>query len=731
MRASELRPLPPDPCRSEGEQRMPKPSYKDLEKRVQQLEGIVRNVLTGVPDSERNELFELAVLVNVAEAVGRTRDLDQLLSVVIEEVCKALITEGAGVLLYDDNRGDLYFRKIRDTKNILAPQISELRLPLEGSIAGWVFRNNKAARVNDTATDPRYYPEMTERSGFSIRKVLQVPLNTGDKTIGVLMIMNKIGGDFSELDEALATSMAVSIALAIDNTTMYEKLRKSRDDLEMLYRASMAIASTLDLDHLLEVVVRELIGAMETEAAGILLYDERTENLYWKEVQDERGELDRLAAELRLPLHHSVSGRVFRTGEPALLNDPTSDPEFFRPFETRAGFSIRNEVIVPLNTREGTIGVLVVMNKRHGRFTEEDVHVCTSLAGVVALAVENANFFTALMSSYSELEALNRAKTKILNHLSHELRTPLAIIRGSVATMRRKLTNQGITGFERTIDRVERHVQSLNRLEAQVESIMMTGYSWEKRMISGFLQCALDLMAVQAERTPEITHASEVIHHWLEKTFPTYKDEPDLINVKQFGEALMLRIRGRITQQQRTVDLECALANEAHVLIPSHVLDAVIEGLVRNAVEATPDHGKVTVSGKKTGTRYVLRVKDTGMGIPEKDKVFIFEGFYHVQDTDDYSSGRQYSFNAGGKGIDLLRIRMFSEIYGFKLSFTSRRCPHLEDSSAQVPGDASLCPHCPTTADCAKYGGTEFVVDFPLADKDGVIEDRSTSIFDG
>ncbi|MEW6349218.1 MAG: GAF domain-containing protein [Thermodesulfobacteriota bacterium] len=710
---------------------MPKPSYGDLERRVQQLEGVVRDVLSSASDTDRNELFELAVLVNVAEAVGRTRDLDQLLSVVIEEVCKALIAEGAGVLLYDDNRGDLYFRKIRDTRNILAPQISELRLPIDGSIAGWVFKNNKAARVNDTATDPRYYPEMTKRSGFSIRKVLQVPLNTGDKTIGVLMIMNKIGGDFSELDEALATSMGVSIALAIDNATVYEKLKKSRDDLEMLYRASMAIASTLDLDHLLEVVVRELIGAMETEAAGILLYDERCGDLYWKEVQDERGELDKLAGELRLPLDASVSGRVYRTGEPAMLNDPCSDPEFFRPFETRSGFLIRNEVIVPLNTREGTIGVLAVMNKRHGRFTEADVHVCLSLAGVVALAVENANFFTELMNSYGELEALNRAKTKILNHLSHELRTPLAIIRGSVATMRRKLTNEGITGFERAIDRIERHVQSLNRLEAQVESIMMTGYSWEKRMISSFLQCALDLMAVQAERTPEITHASEVIHHWLEKTFPTYKDEPDLIDVKQFGDALMVRIRDKAAQQKRLVNLTCDLQSEAQVLIPTHVLESVIEGLVRNAIEATPDHGKVTVTGRRTGNRYVVSVKDTGIGIPEKDKVFIFEGFYHVQDTDDYSSGRQYSFNAGGKGVDLLRIRMFSEIYGFKLSFTSKRCPHLEDSAPQMPGDASECPHCAVSADCERYGGTEFVVDFPLADKDGVIEERSTSIFDG
>ena len=202
-----------------------------------------------------------------------------------------------------------------------------------------------------------------------------------------------------------------------------------------------------------------------------------------------------------------------------MLNDPGSNPRFFRPFEDRTGFHIRNEIIVPLNTREKTIGCLVIMNRREGKFTDEDVHILSSLAGVVAMALENYTFFEELMTSYRELEGINRVKTKVLNHLSHELRTPLAIIRGTMATMERKLKAQGITDFDGAMRRMNRHVQSLNRLEAQVESIMRTGYVWERRFITGFLQSALDLMALQAERTPEITHASEVIHKWLTTTF--------------------------------------------------------------------------------------------------------------------------------------------------------------------------------------------------------------------
>jgi signal transduction histidine kinase len=441
--------------------------------------------------------------------------------------------------------------------------------------------------------------------------------------------------------------------------------------------------------------------------------------LYWKEVQDEKGLLDPISASLRLPLNDSISGSVYQTGEPVLLNNPSEDSRFFKPFETISGFQIRNEILVPLNTREDTIGVLTVFNKKSGQFSEEDVHVCSSLAGVVAMAVENARFFRELLDSYNELEQQNKAKSKILNHLSHELRTPLAIIHGTLSTMEKRMEQQGVTGFEKAMERMNRHVLSLNRLESQVESIMMTGYSWQKRHITGFLQKALDLIDVQAEYTPEIEKAAMLMREWMEKTFPTSQDELELINIKQFSQSVFEYVRSKADREDRKVELNFDLENHSRLLIPGHVLQAIVEGLVRNAIEATPDNGRVDVTGRVHGDRYIFKVTDTGIGIPEGDRGFIFEGFYPVQDTEDYRSGRPYSFNAGGKGIDLLRIRMFSELYDFNISFTSSRCPYLQSPTAELPGDVQLCTYCQSPADCANNGGSEFVVDFKLSDQSG------------
>jgi signal transduction histidine kinase len=66
-----------------------------------------------------------------------------------------------------------------------------------------------------------------------------------------------------------------------------------------------------------------------------------------------------------------------------------------------------------------------------------------------------------------------------------------------------------------------------------------------------------------------------------------------------------------------------------------------------------------------------LEIRDSGVGIDPELQEQLFYGFVHAGTTDSYSSGRPYDFGAGGKGLDLQRIKLFSERHGFHLSFTS------------------------------------------------------------
>ena len=117
--------------------------------------------------------------------------------------------------------------------------------------------------------------------------------------------------------------------------------------------------------------------------------------------------------------------------------------------------------------------------------------------------------------------------------------------------------------------------------------------------------------------------------------------------------------------------------------MPKAHLEKIVDGLIRNAVENTPDEGEIVISITEKATGILLAVHDFGVGIPEAFQPRIFEGLFPVQEPTAYSTGKPYDFNAGGKGLDLLRIRIFSERYGFGIHMNSRCCPHAGRGAAR------------------------------------------------
>ena len=153
------------------------------------------------------------------------------------------------------------------------------------------------------------------------------------------------------------------------------------------------------------------------------------------------------------------------------------------------------------------------------------------------------------------------------------------------------------------------------------------------------------------------------------------------------------------------------------IWIPADVLDKIIEGLIRNAVENTPDSGQIIVSVRNGEIGPELEIKDTGVGISEENQRLIFENYFTAYDTMQYSSKKPYDFGAGGKGFDLLRMRIFSERYNFQMKMRSKRCGLLPRDSDSCSGNIEDCTHNGQVVDCSTSGGTTVTVQFYPADR--------------
>ncbi len=258
-------------------------------------------------------------------------------------------------------------------------------------------------------------------------------------------------------------------------------------------------------------------------------------------------------------------------------------------------------------------------------------------------------------------KSLERMKKRAVNHLSHELKTPIAIIQASVENLNE--TNLTLEKYSKNLERIHRNLDRLANIQEIVEEILNP---------------------------------------------PPFR--PKRFAVEQFIEEILDKIRNQAAH--RSVALISHLEPVDTAIIDPRILEIVLNTLVKNAIENTPDGGEIIIYLTATGSGVLLQVQDNGIGISVQDQEFIFEGFHHTQPTDEYSSKKPFDFNAGGKGLELLRLKVLAESDYFDIRFETAHCKHIPGGSDHCPGSISACSYLKTKAQCPKADGTTFSVLF-------------------
>ncbi|MCD6293735.1 MAG: PAS domain S-box protein [Deltaproteobacteria bacterium] len=481
---------------------------------------------------------------------------------------------------------------------------------------------------------------------------------------------------------------------------------------ETLFQISSALPGYPVLQELLDYITGEVKRLLNTEGAVVGLFDEDLQYISFLGAAYDDISTQRRIKKVRPPIKKGVIGRVLRTGEPAVVTDTAKDPDFLRELDNAIGFRTDSLLVVPLEGGKKIIGILTVVNKKAGSFDEKDRKLLTMIAGTVALSLENARFSRELTDAYEEVASLNRAKDKIINHLSHELKTPASILLGSLVILSKKLKALPEKEWAATFQRAERNLDRILEIQYQVEDIMR-GREYKSYAVLSIMvdQCMDELESLLAEKVGE----GEIVtwlRNRLESEFGPRESKVEEIYLNHFVAERLAAVEKDFSH--RNVDIITHLEGNVRIYMPRDVMEKVIDGLVKNAVENTPDEGRVDLFVKNREDGALLVVKDFGVGILPEDRKRIFEGFFSTQETMDYSSKQPFDFNAGGKGADLLRMKVFGERYGFQLNMTSTRCCFLEHPGAVCPGSIDRCEYCQSRDDCINSGGTSFTALFPM-----------------
>jgi len=406
-----------------------------------------------------------------------------------------------------------------------------------------------------------------------------------------------------------------------------------------------------------------------------------------------------------------MAGKVIRTGEPLIVADTSDDPNLHVERDKKLGYQTRTLALVPLKSADRIIGSLCAINKKEGAFIQEDLELLSMIAGTVALSIENARVTLELQKAYREVTSLNRAKDKALNHLSHELITPVAILSSSLRFLSQKNSSLREEAWRPAVERLKRNLDRILEIQYQLEDIMSERPLEKAGLLSLLLdQCAEELAAVAVEVTGEERIYDRITKH-IDRLYGPREAVPRELILDKLVLDRLEQLRPRFSFRQ--MNIITRLESDTPVLFPPEIFQKVFDGLLRNAIENTPDEGTIEISLRRQGEGALLRIHDYGQGITEENQKRLFEGFFPTQEVMDYSSKRPYAFNAGGKGADLLRIKILSERYRFQITQTSRRCRFIPQDRDLCPGRISRCPFCQSAEDCLHSGETEFSVYFP------------------
>jgi signal transduction histidine kinase len=274
----------------------------------------------------------------------------------------------------------------------LAPVDSALHQDLEQKPGVWYIPD-----VHDAADRLAPIASFIARLGGKSSFVARV--NPEERLWGFLVGYSKESRKTDANMLSLFSLLASSVTLLVENVQLRYGTTFRLFEALSLETVNSAIVEGRSLDNTLALIIDEAVRLLHAQDALVLLLEDGGE---WFRVRERRGDDVATLAHSRMTVKNSLNGMVIMTGEPLTSLDAQTDP---RADQARAaGLNVHNVVIAPLKIRERTIGTIAIHNKSDGNFNQNDLNVLCSFANQAAIAIDNAQLFSDLLSARNEIQ---------------------------------------------------------------------------------------------------------------------------------------------------------------------------------------------------------------------------------------------------------------------------------------------------------------------------------------
>ncbi len=523
--------------------------------------------LKQLQDQLRQKEREIYSIQKIGQALSNTLRLDDLLNLIMREITELMDADRSTLYLVDEARGEIW------SKIALKAEVKEIRQKIGTGISGMVALTGETINIPDAYQDERFDPSTDKRTGYRTRSILCIPVwepvsqTDQRKMLGVIQVLNKKGGEFTEEDEGILKAIASQVAVAISNARLYHQLEKKYREMDLLYEFEQLISGEFDLQRIFRQMLGKILSLLEGELA-VVVYPEKGQ--YSMLVLNKEG------TEQFKPLQNLEEDLWKAVESPKPLTDPENRRIILQylPVLANQDAALLKALSIRLVGDQQKPALLLFQGRPRGKeaVQEDDTLLLELVAQKISRAIELHELREALLQQ-ERLSAIGQMMSTIV----HDLRSPINNIYGFMEL----LMDESMSPEEKQ--------EFANIIRTEIQTI--------------------------------INMTTEILDFAKGKT--------SILPRKSSVKKLFQRLEPQLEQLFRNTNITLKVENRARKLVYMDVekMIRVLYNIAKNAREAMGNEGEFTLRAYDEDQEVVFELSDTGPGIPEEIRDRLFESF--------------------------------------------------------------------------------------------------------
>jgi PAS domain S-box-containing protein len=346
-----------------------------------------------------NEQALLELLYRISREVATTLDLDILLEQLLSLAIKTIGAIRGSIIILDEN-GNPLESAIIVKEQLITHTNEQLRITLEEGLAGWVVKKRKPVRIPNTSKDKRWLRRPDDEE-TGAKSALSVPIKLQKNLVGVITLVHPEPDYLQTSHLNLIQAIADQAAVAVLNAQLYGESRRQARVMTALANSATAMASTLELEVVLNNILTEIQAALEVESVALSLIDLDEGHLEYKAAIHESMDLHAKLVGKKILIGQGFAGWVAEKGKGEIVANPSQDPRFLQTNKVYPEMSPHAIVAAPIFIPGRVLGVLEAINPHAGQFEPDALQVLSGIGSLAGSFIQNARLYEDLQDTHT------------------------------------------------------------------------------------------------------------------------------------------------------------------------------------------------------------------------------------------------------------------------------------------------------------------------------------------